>query len=126
MPNVDITEIEGLHAWASLLINKDHAYFTKPKRYGINFLGEGDGTYLLIDEYTSEDSSYEYLFFAEQDEQIETQLILIFDFLRTMNYSLAKLLAWMDASQFDGGEMQDRIMFDSGLVVSRQFRDGRK
>lgn len=126
MPNLAISEIEGLAVWASLLVNKDQAYFTEHKRYGINFFGEGDGAYLVIDEYTSEDSSFEYLFFSEKDEQVDKQLILIFDFLRTMDYSMTKLAAWMATSNFDGGEMQDRIVFDSGLAVSRQFRDGRK
>lgn len=124
MPNLTFYEIESLHVWASLLINKDQACFTQPKRYSINFLGEGDSAYLVIDEYTSEDSSFEYLFFAEQDDQIEKQLILIFDFLRTMDYSMTKLVAWMNETKFDGGEMNDRITLASGLVVSRQFRDG--
>ena len=122
MPNLTIPEIEGLHVWASLLVNKDQAYFTQPKRYGINFLGEGDGAYLVIDEYTSDDSSFEYVFFSESEEKMERQLILIFDFLRTMDYSLARLLTWMAENKFDGGEMQDRITFDSGLAVSRQYR----
>lgn len=64
MPDLAIAEVKGLHAWAKILVNKDEACFTHPEKLGINFFGSGESAYLVIDEYTSADSSWEYLFFC--------------------------------------------------------------
>ena len=92
MPDHQLKDVCGFKVWSLMLINNDDNFAVPDANTFIDFHGEGDGTYLVINVKTSKTSSIEYVFLAADEANEKKAIILIFDFLKTVNYSLHELL----------------------------------
>lgn len=109
MPDLKMNDVYGLHAWASMLANNQDSWEVPEAKAQINFFGNDDSAYLVIDVYTSDTSSTQYTFIAENENDKPKAIIHIFDFLKTVDFSLSALLAWLENASWTDSEMGDRI-----------------
>lgn len=100
-----------------MLVNRDDNYFVNDANVFIDFLGEGDSSYLVINVKTGTSSSIEYVFLAADEENEEKSIVLIFDFLKTVNYSLHGLLLWLSNAQYRHTEIGNRV-YTGGITIS--------
>ena len=100
-----------------MLINRDENYAITDANTLIDFLGEGDSTYLVINLKTSANASIEYVFLAADEANEQKSIILIFEFLKTVNYSLQELLLWLSNAKYQPTEIGNRVYID-GITIS--------
>ncbi len=109
MPDLQLKDVCGFKVWALVLVNNDDNFAVPDANTFIDFHGEGDGTYLVINVKTSKTSSIEYVFLAADEANEGKSIILIFDFLKTVNYSLHELLLWLANAEYKPTEIGNRI-----------------
>jgi hypothetical protein len=120
VPDIMQQEVEGLHAWATMLIHPG-AYDVTDLNVQVDFFGAtGDAAYLVIDLYTSPNCAAEYCFLAADETDEPQSARLIFDFLREMDYSLSILLAWLAVASFTDTEMGEQVIHNR-LAIWRKY-----
>jgi hypothetical protein len=67
IPDCQLKDVCGFKVWALMLINNDDNFAVPDANTFIDFHGEGDGTYLVINVKTSKTSSIEYVFLAADE-----------------------------------------------------------
>lgn len=101
MPEVGISQIEGLRAWMQIAIeNGDSWYAKEGSGFLLDIYGEDEHAYLVLDVYEGENDLTQFAFLAAEEAEDKRALIMLFDLLRTVDYSLAKLLAWLQTAKF--------------------------
>lgn len=118
MPN--LTEVSSFHAWATMLVNNVDSYSFPQINLQLDFYGHDDSTYLVLNQYPDEDTTIEYDFIAANEDDEPRQLVFIFDLLKSVDYSLEKLMAWLEQTPYADSEMGDRIE-THGLYIYRHF-----
>lgn len=119
MPEMKVAELSSFWAWANIFVDTADCTSFPEIDAQINFLGKaGDARYLLINIYTSETSSIEYIFLSASEAQANQNAILIFDFLKKFNFSFAELLSWLAQASYTQHEMGERMLID-GLLIKR-------
>lgn len=116
MPNIQLKDVCGFKVWASMLVNRDDNYFVNDANVFIDFLGEGDSSYLVINVKTGTSSSIEYVFLAADEKNEEKSIVLIFDFLKTVGYSLHELLLWLANADYRATEIGNRV-YVGGVTI---------
>lgn len=119
MPDIRIQDAIGLHAWANMLLNNRESWRIEPTNAQVDFYGADDSAYLVINHYTSASTGIEYVVLAanEQDKHVTSRMI--FDLLRTVNFSLDELLIWLAKADFQDTEMGE-MSYAHGLEISRK------
>lgn len=100
MPDIALSETEGFHAWAKMLVENQDSYFIPEVKVLINFYNHDDSAYLVLDVYLDDVDFTQYVFIAANDEDNSKVTLMIFDLIRLMDFSLAKLLAWLATAEF--------------------------
>lgn len=119
MPTINISSVCTRDHWETFLNQRDEAWFTEPEQWSISFFGEEDASYLVLNEYTSPDSSWEYVFISNDEEGGSSQTRMIFDFLKSLDYSFPRLIEWLHAKQFAQGDFGNRECLENGLAICR-------
>ncbi|MEN9867718.1 MAG: hypothetical protein RL748_3308 [Pseudomonadota bacterium] len=120
MPKVKLSDNEGLRAWANIVINNQETYEVPEVTTLVDIYNADDTAYLVIDVYVSRTTVNQYTFLSEKDNDKPGRLVLLFDFLKSVDFSLAKLLKWLDDAPFSASEMGDRVLAH-GLAIYREF-----
>jgi hypothetical protein len=118
MPELALKDAEGFKVWATMLVNNDESYMVPDANAQIDFFGQGDGSYLVINIYTSETSAVEYVFLAADEKDEGKAIVLIFDFLKTVNYSFHELLVWLENDNYLPAKIGNRV-YAGGITISR-------
>lgn len=116
MSNIQLKDVCGFKVWASMLVSDDNNFVDDANAF-IDFLGEGDSSYLVINVKTGTNSSIEYVFLAADEENEKRSIILIFDFLKIVNYSLHELLLWLANADYRATEIGNRV-YVGGITIS--------
>ncbi len=100
MPDISLNEIESFHAWAKMLVLNEDSYWVPEEKVLMDLYGNDDSAYLVLDIFTSETAFTQYVFIVEDGKNDSKSIVLIFDFLKSLNFSLAKLLTWLRQAEF--------------------------
>ena len=119
MPEIRQKDTVGLHAWANMLINNRESWRIEDIHAQVDFYREDDSAYLVINHYTSETNGTEYVFLAAKEDDKHITSIMIFDLLRSVNFSLDDLLTWLAKASFRDTDMGD-MAYAHGLEISRK------
>ncbi|MEN9865456.1 MAG: hypothetical protein RL748_1046 [Pseudomonadota bacterium] len=119
MPDIRLQDAIGLHAWANMLVNNRESWRIEQINAQVDFYGEDDAAYLVINHYTSANTGIEYVFLAVDEQDKNTTSIMIFDLLCTVNFSLDELLIWLAKANFQDTDMGE-MAFGHGLKISRK------
>ncbi len=103
-----------------MLIHNGDSYSFPQLNLQLDFYGHDDSAYLVLNQYPDEETTIEYDFIAANEKDSARQLVLIFDLLRRVDYSLEKLMAWLENTPYTTSEMGDRIETD-GLAIYRHW-----
>ncbi|MEN9868373.1 MAG: hypothetical protein RL748_3963 [Pseudomonadota bacterium] len=109
MPEITLKDAEGFHAWANMAINNKETWFVSDANALINFFGEGDAIYLVLECKTKPDFTLQYVFLPKNEEDENHVLAFVFDFLRHCNYSFLELQVWLQNAPYETDEMGDFI-----------------
>jgi hypothetical protein len=120
MPNIQLSDAEGFRAWAYMLVNNQDAYEVSEVNGQVNLFNSDDSAYLVIYIFTSETTSTHYTFISENEADKPKSIILVFDFLRSVDFSLTKLLQWLTDAPWVDSEMGDLVL-THGLAIYRDF-----
>lgn len=120
MPNIQLSDAEGFRAWASMLINNQSAYEVDEVNADITFFNSDDTAYLVINVYASDVSCTQYSFIVENEMDKPKSVIIVFDFLKTVNFSLEKLLHWLTVVSWTDNE-RGNFVTAQGLIILRNF-----
>jgi hypothetical protein len=120
MPEIKLSEVEGLRAWANIIINNQATWEVPEASTQVDIFNSDDTAYLVIDVYPSRTTVNQYTFTPEREEDHAKALVLLFDFLKTVDFSLTKLLQWLTDAPFQATEMGTRL-FTHGLIISHEF-----
>lgn len=118
MPERKLGDVEGFREWASMLVNNHESYRIPDANAQVDFYGQDDSAYLVMNVYTGIASSIVYIFLAKDEKNENRSIILIFDFLKTVNYSLHELLVWLSNATYTETDMGDKV-FVGDLAISR-------
>jgi hypothetical protein len=118
MADMTLADINGFYAWASMLVNNNESYFVPEANLQIDFFGYGDSAYLVIDLYTTPSSCRHYEFAIAEEINQQSATSKIFDLLKAMDFSLEKIIEWLENATFEDSEMGERISIH-GLHVYR-------
>lgn len=117
IPSFRLNDIVGFRVWAEMLVNNHEDYTISDVDTAIDFFGEDEAMYLVINVYTSETSAVEYVFLAADEANRGKTVELIFDFLKTVNYSLHELLIWLANADYQETEIGNRV-YVGGITIS--------
>ncbi len=120
MPDRRLVEVEGFRVWASMLVNNDEVYTFDDANAQLQFYRVDDSAYLVVNVFIGENGVLEYVFLPDQDEDKPRTAMLIFDFLKAVNFSLHQLLLWLNNAAYVESEMGAEIVV-GGLKISREF-----
>lgn len=121
MIELNIDDFEGFHMWASKWLNFSESYFIAKPEIQIDFFGgKSDDAYLVIDVFASSNTCTEYIFLVFEEKDEGRSMPLIFNFLFTHDYSLVKLLAWLESAHYTEHELGERILVGD-LTIERRF-----
>lgn len=123
MPEISLREAIGFRVWAKMMIQNHESFRVAEPDAQIDFFGQDESTYLVLNLYTGENTAIEYVFLPENEDDEGKSAMLIFDFLGTVNYSLDELLNWLAAAEYKDTEMGDKVIV-CGLAISRRFASG--
>lgn len=99
------------------MVNEDSYFFPETQTL-LNFYNHDDSAYLVLDVYTDEVHFTQYVFVAAVDSDDRNVACLIFDFLRTVNFSLKNLLHWLTSAPFQETDAGVRVA-TNGLYICR-------
>lgn len=117
MKNLQIENITTIEDWNVLFFEDANSYFFD-QNVQIDIIGENEASYMVINIYANESSTTEYLFFPREESDVGNARIYIFDFLKTLNFSLKKLLQWLIDANFQ--ETEFGMAVDIGeIIISR-------
>ena len=105
MPTIAMREIASFHAWVRLLINNQESYFIRSPKIQLDLYGHDDSAYLVLDVYTTEINFTQYVFIVAEPVNDHKTIVLLFDFLRTLDFSLKKLMIWLAQAIFSETQM---------------------
>lgn len=120
MPELELNAVNGLRAWAYLLMNNQDSWDIPEAQAQLSFYGQDDSAYLVIDIHTSNTSSTQYTFIAENDSDKPNTIRHIFTLLRTINFNLTTLLNWLHNASWTDNGMGDHIS-SHGLTIYRDI-----
>lgn len=120
MPEAKLCDVEGLRAWANIVINNQDTWEVPEANTQVDIFNTDDTAYLVVNVYPSRTTVNQYFFIPEREEDNEKALVLLFDFLKTVDFSLKKLLQWLVDIPFQVTEMGNRI-FTHGLIICHEF-----
>ncbi len=120
MADIKLADIVGLRAWTYLVANNQDSWNIPEIRTQINFFGHDDSTYLVIDTLISDQTSTQFTFIAEDEPNKPRTLILLFDFLKSIDFNLTTLLAWLENANWLDREMGDCVL-THGLAIYRDY-----
>ncbi len=104
MPDLSLADVKSIYAWATIWVQRAESAFIVDANLQIDVFGNGDDAYLVIDRYTGENSLVEYQFFTLDPEAKPKSMMLIFDFLKTVDFDLEKLMHFLESATFDETE----------------------
>ena len=113
------TTLQGLDAWTELFHSPDKFCAFADVDIQIQLFADGDATWMLLSHYTSDTSSTDYTFMPANVDELSTASLLTFDFLKNLDYSLPRLLAWLETTPFSETEMADEVVTGK-IKVTRQ------
>lgn len=114
MQEMRVKDIEGLFSWAHMLVNEE-AYVFPECDAQMNFFGHGDAAYLVVETDISAEEITQYVLTSEQEEQQNQAVWFVFDFLKTCDYSLGKLLHWLQQAEFSA----EGNVCANGLIIQK-------
>lgn len=120
MPEVKLSDIEGLRAWANIVINNQDTWEVPEVATQVDIFNADETAYLVINVYLSRSTVNQYTFLSEKLEDKPGRLVLLFDFLKSVDFSLARLLQWLSDAPFAESETGDCV-FSHGLAIYREF-----
>ena len=88
------------------------------KNAQLDIFNDDDTAYLVVNIYPTPTTVNQYSFIPEQDD--EKALVLLFDLLKTVDFSLEKLFYWLEHTPFEKTEMGNRI-FTHGLIIRHEY-----
>ena len=122
MPEMLLKDAVGFSAWAKMLVNNKESYFFGDANAQLSFYRDDDSAYLVVNIFVGEKGIWEYVFLPANDEDRGVTVGLVFDFLKTVDFSLDQLLSWLKNSTYIDTEMGERISA-SGLMISREYNE---
>lgn len=126
MADIKISDAEGFYAWARFMVENQDSFFISEEKILLNFYNGDDSAYLVLDVYSDETTITQYLFIARYENERNRTALLIFDFLKTLDFSLSKLLAWLDVNEFSDNGEGFKIYIDNLEIARRQLRPMQK
>jgi hypothetical protein len=120
MKDLTLDDVASFHAWAYMLIHNEESYMFPEINLQLDLYGADDSAYLVMDIYPDEKTTLQYVVAAASEADEPKQLLLIFEFLKTFNYSLRDFLAWLEGAPFVDTEMGDRLEIN-GLFIARSW-----
>ena len=120
MKDLTLNDVTSFHAWASMLIHNGDSYSFPQLNLQLDFYSHDDSAYLVLNQYPDEDTTIEYDFIAANEADSHQQLVFIFDLLKSVDYSLEKLMNWLVQVPYTNSEMGDRVE-THGLYIYRHF-----
>lgn len=120
MKDLTLKDVASFHAWATMLINNEDSYSFPQLNMQLDFYEHDDSAYLVLNQYPDKDTTIEYVFISANEDDSARQLIFLFDFLKSVDYSLEKLMDWLEKTPYINSEMGDRIE-THGLYIYKHF-----
>lgn len=100
MPDLSLADVKSIYAWATIWVQRTESVFIADANLQIDVFGDGDEAYLVVDRYTGENSLIEYQFFTADPAAKAKSMMLIFDFLKTIDFDLEKLMHLLESATF--------------------------
>lgn len=100
MPDLSLADVKSIYAWATIWVQRTESAFIADANLQIDVFGNGDDAYLVIDRYTGENSLIEYQFFTVDPAAKPKSMLLIFNFLGTVDFDLEKLMHFLENATF--------------------------
>lgn len=122
MPELKLKEAEGFSAWATMLVRNRETWWVPEANARMDFFGDGDARYLVLELALAQTSILEYVFLPQDDAQSGQTVAMIFDLLRSQKYSLQQLLVWLSWAEFVDEEIGWRV-YTHGLSITRTRRE---
>ena len=96
MANIVSTDINNLYQWMDLIVNKKEITLDDTDA-SINFYGDDDSTYLVINVYQNDSNSTEYFFKPLTDTNGLSALVSLLD---SIDYSLSSLINKIETAEY--------------------------
>lgn len=112
MPEITLKDAEGFYAWANMAINNEETWFISDAEALVNFFGQGDAIYMVIECNVKVDFAWQYVFLPKNEEDAHQILASVFDFLRHCNYSFLEVHAWLQNGVYETDDMGDFINWE--------------
>jgi hypothetical protein len=109
MKKLITTDLQGIDAWTALFDANETVCAFADADIQIQLFADGDTTWMLLSRYTSDTSSTDYTFMPTNDDDLQSAKLHVFDFLRTVDYSLPQLLAWLENAPFVETDIAEEI-----------------
>ena len=122
MPEMRLEQAVGFRVWATMLADNRETYTFDAANAQLSFYGSDDSTYLVVNTFIGEKGIWEYVFLAEQSADRLHTAAMIFDFLKTVDFSLHNLLLWLEHAPFQDREMGE-FVFTHGLAIKREYNE---
>ncbi len=94
--DIAIDDVASLNSWIQIILKKDGVHFAEPV-LDLNFYGDNDDKYLVINHYTSNTSANVYLF---KTDDRRNPLASLIQWLECVNYSLRALMELLENSHY--------------------------
>jgi hypothetical protein len=109
MKKLITTDLNGFGAWAKLFEADEPVVVFEDVDIQIQFFANGDATWMLVSRYLSDTSAIDYAFMPVEDKDSPHARALTLAFLKTVDYSLPKLLAWLESAAFIETDIAEEI-----------------
>jgi hypothetical protein len=119
MAQIKLEDVNSLRAWMFLVTNNDDCFEVPEIDLQLSLYGVDDSTYMVIDIYTGARSCTQYVFSAAKEEEENKSLVLIFDLLKYVSFSLEELVNWLKVTPYIESEMGEKIEA-FGLIIYKR------
>ncbi len=112
--------LTGIDAWRAFFNTNHRDYEIADSNYQIQLFADGDATWMLISQYTSDITATDYTFMPVDDADLLIAKQHIFSFLKTVNFDFLQLIAWLENATFIETEIAEEITVGK-LRITRNY-----
>lgn len=103
-----------------MFVNSAEDYTVDDANPQLQFYRADDSAYLVVNVFIGENGVLEFVFLPDKDKDKQRTAILVFDFLKEVNFSLHQLLLWPNNAAYVVSEMGEEIVV-GGLKITCEF-----
>lgn len=112
--------LHGIDAWLALFDTNQRDHEIADSNFQIQLFADGDATWMLLSQYTSDITATDYTFMPVDDADLPLAKQYIFSFLQTVNFDFMQLIAWLENAVFLETDTAEEITIGK-LRITRNY-----